>query len=700
MRTASLVALLTALPACAQAPGEIRSVPCPTAPRIDGVIGADEWPAAGQTRWSMPMTSVAGAAAPREAVLWVQNSRMNLYVALRVPDVRRDLDLPQATADLAVLAFCAGTALAEGDDRRVCLPGIFADKHFVAPGRDADDTARHGTSRMTWHADQGGYYVIEWQVPLNSGDRQDVELAPGDRVKFNLVFADGFKPGGEGMQIGGLYGGSADDAAGWGELVLAADVGPEAPAPVPAAIATLFPWTEAADRLEHRLRRLEVTELEVEGRPAAAVTVEFEYPTLAGTAEIGQGRIFLPPELLDDPATPRPLIHQAGYELDDNGAAWLMREGVIVSTPHAHPLNPLARGPNLDCALLHAMRGLPFVDGRQIHIQGGSAGGWTTLMVAAETFPIVGAQPAVPPLDWGYNAAFIGTQGATGDEPEDPTQSPTPILAAVYSIVQQLATFYNVPYDSAAFTALSPIAQLETITAPVQVFFSTADMLVPVDQVGAEHVRPFDAALFPAGFSTAPTACLPGRPVRTLAEALGHDEAEWFVPELPENPPAMQADGTAAQGTPPALALPFSRERRWSVTILDEGPCEPQVGHFKYAWALDSAPFRAWVRERGILPEQLNGAKLARLMNRYAGRQHLSGEIRPDGGEPRPIHLLDWPEAERADVLRGLSAYAADDACAARLGELYAALPAELKLLGDSLGTTPAEVRAALAAAR
>ena len=29
--------------------------------------------------------------------------------------------------------------------------------------------------------------------------------------------------------------------------------------------------------------------------------------------------------------------------------------------------------------------------------------------------------------------------------------------------------------------------------------------------------------------------------------------------------------------------LPFSRAKRWSITILDEGAPEPQVGHVKHA---------------------------------------------------------------------------------------------------------------------
>ena len=53
--------------------------------------------------------------------------------------------------------------------------------------------------------------------------------------------------------------------------------------------------------------------------------------------------------------------------------------------------NPLIRGVNPDIALLHITRALPFVDDSRVVITGGSAGGWMTLMLAAETFPLAGA---------------------------------------------------------------------------------------------------------------------------------------------------------------------------------------------------------------------------------------------------------------------------------------------------------------------
>ena len=52
-------------------------------------------------------------------------------------------------------------------------------------------------------------------------------------------------------------------------------------------------------------------------------------------------------------------------------------------------------------------RALPWVDDTRVVIGGGSAGGWMTLLLAAETFPLAGAAPDVPPVNWGYNARLF-----------------------------------------------------------------------------------------------------------------------------------------------------------------------------------------------------------------------------------------------------------------------------------------------------
>jgi|GEM_PF-1402254 len=676
--------------------------PCKVAPRVDGVDSPGEWGGAVRTEFDLALGTAKGEARPaRHAEVRFMNSSASLYVAFRVPDAGRDMQMSPVVADFAILAFCRGEELAEGDDRRVVLPGMDADKHFLSPGKDADDVQRDGKATMRWRATgTGGEYFVEWQVPLRSGDRYDIAAAPGDVLRFNLAYADRFSQTLAETEIGGLFGGDADHAKGWGTLALAKDVGPEAPAPAPEWLAEWFPHTGAPDRLDHRLRRLDATEVDVGGRLGGCVTVEFCYPGLDGKDATGQARIFLPPEVRDDPARRVPLLHVAGYELDAGGAAGLLAKGYAVSTPHADPLNPLGRGPNLDRALLHAARRLGCVDPLRVSIQGGSAGGWMTLMLAAEAFPLVWAMPDVPPVHWGYNAAYIAQHQAMAGAPAGGGKAALPVVLLVGGIAEQSRQLYGVPFDSPAYLAVSPLGHLDTITAPTLVVFSTADMLVPINQVSADLVQPIDASLFPAGFSLGLAERFPGVDgQRTLLGALPEERREVFrLPPIAD--PVRRVTGGAPAAPPKPLTLPFSKEKVWSVVVIDEGPPGPDVGHFKYHWAVDHEPFRIWAEARGVTVGQLTAAKLERLMRRWRGEPWRALKVRLQGAETEVDgNQLDYPEAERADVLLGLGAFATNDAGAARLGELYARLPAGLKALGETLGDgSPAGVRAALAA--
>jgi hypothetical protein len=231
------------------------------------------------------------------------------------------------------------------------------------------------------------------------------------------------------------------------------------------------------------------------------------------------------------------------------------------------------------------------------------------------------------------------------------------------------------------------------------VTFSTADMLVPIDQVDAKLVRPADPTRFPAGFKTAMSDRFPGvAGKRTLLEVLPPSRREVFLRSLRGSAAELSRAG-APQARPTPLKLPFSTERNWSLVVIDEGPVEPAIGHFKYAWNLDGETFRTWAEERGVAADQLTGPKLERMMLRLSGRPWRPLRVRPAGVDGEiDANVLDYPEAERSDVVRGLAAFAADDERAERLGRLYQRLPSRLKQLGPRLGDgTPGGVRAALA---
>ena len=79
---------------------------------------------------------------------FAMNSANGLYIAFRVPDATVNDSLVPIKVDFASLAFCRGKELSPGDDRKMVVPGLYVDKHFTAPGKDADDSHQDGRGAM------------------------------------------------------------------------------------------------------------------------------------------------------------------------------------------------------------------------------------------------------------------------------------------------------------------------------------------------------------------------------------------------------------------------------------------------------------------------------------------------------------------------------------------------------------------------
>jgi hypothetical protein len=295
-------------------------------------------------------------------------------------------------------------------------------------------------------------------------------------------------------------------------------------------------------------------------------------------------------------------------------------------------------------------------------------------LLAAETFPLAGAAPDVPPVNWGYNGAYFFKQlekaGLDGGK-----TAKVPAVFAVGSLLKPCLSVYGENYDDSAWFAASPIAQVSTITCPVSVYFSTADMLVPMNQVGARWVQPFEKSQFPDGFTMDPEKLITSREGRLrLLNVLPASTYEIFNLPVPAGTARHNSPGTSGNAT--ACELPMSADKQWSIAIIDEGPPIPTIDHRKYNVGLTRNAFLERIVTGKIAPNQLTATKLERLMDRYVGKEWL----------PSRLKQLDFPEGERADVVRGLQTYAAaSPENARRFRELYARLPANRQVLDRTI---------------
>jgi hypothetical protein len=681
MRVTSIVIVIVACvmvsrPALAAdaLPKVVDASPCKAPPTIDGELGPNEWRDARGLPFVMRMVGVNPAATEeRDSELWVMNSANALYVALRVPDKEMNRSLSPLDIDFAMLAFCRGDRLAAGDDRKVIGPGLYVDKYAAGPDKDdADDPHADGRGAVT-HRD--GAYTFEWAVPLDPRDPNDLSARPGDTVRFNLVFFDQLRPALQGTKLGGAYGGELKRVDAWGALRLARDVKDDGGSAFRAPAWVTERFGRLANGPAGSLRMTEASLVPVEGGEAAKVLVSYTYRDPRGTEQEAFAKLYLPPRIHEDAKARVPLFHVAGYETDDGTALGYVRRGWVVASPRALTTNPLIRTINPETALLHAVRALSFVDDARVVIGGGSAGGYMTLMLAAETFPLAGAAPEVPPMNWGYNGAYFFKQKDTVAAPaKGQTNARIPALFAVGTMIDACKSVYGTDYDDDTWFAHSPIAHVSTITCPVIVYWSTADVLVPMNQIGARWVQTPGKGEFPEGFTMEPEKLMSSRAGRTrLMDVLAESDYEVFTVTVPQGTSRHSFLGAPAR---PALQeMPVSERKPWSITIVDEGPPVWNIDHRKFDLLFSRDVFLKRVMTGPVAPHQLTSAKLERLLDRYAGKEWLSSRLKH----------LDRPETEKADVMRGLLTYVeAGAANGRRFVELYGKLPAEKRVLSEA----------------
>lgn len=444
----------------------------------------------------------------------------------------------------------------------------------------------------------------------------------------------------------------------------------------------------AFDDPADRILDLAVEEHVVDGDGIGVATLRFSANDLRGEPYEAQARIFLPSDLADTRLERWPVWFSCGYQLQDALASAHLRRGRVVVTP-CDPLedevfpfhNPLARGPNTDYVLAHLVRGLRFVDPAEVVYAGGSAGGYAALLVAAEAFPCAAAVPNAPVVNLPYEGAYLmnNCPRIAADPPAD-----HPLMGLLMTMFQEFiergwAVGYGTDVTAPGWFEHSPVAHLDRITGPVAACFSTADFLVPIEQVGAE-VAGTTLANLPEGVVMAAGALTPDpRAALRLLDVLG-DAADLHVVPVPDGAPVLSMDQIDFTMSKPQPSLPVPARaadgKQWLVTIVDEGPTVFGIGHTRHAMEPDFDPFVEHALRSGIGVDQLTAVKLAQLIDRWEGTEWLAPGFRH----------LDRPAAERADVERGLRRYCTvSTSHAERCGRLYAALPADEQVLPDTL---------------
>ena len=131
------------------------------------------------------------------ALVLVKNDVDDLYLAFRYDDPIWDCEVDAnknpTVIDLFTLAFDEDGSLTldTGEDQNVVMPiwsGGFFDKY--GGGSNDVDYRFDGFGRMRYHASESRFHV-EFRIPLDSTDADDISIGSGDTINFYVGIVDG-----------------------------------------------------------------------------------------------------------------------------------------------------------------------------------------------------------------------------------------------------------------------------------------------------------------------------------------------------------------------------------------------------------------------------------------------------------------------------------------------------------------------------
>jgi hypothetical protein len=212
-------------------------------PVINGRIRAEEWEDATKVFALLRLKNNLGSVVEgRPMILYVKNDDENLYLAIQLKGENKvgsmtGKFLNTLKLDLFTIRFdndMDGIFESGEDEKNAAMMNektLYDDKHVVI-SRDTGqsvtvrDTNSHGKAALFYKKPRKkrfGEYHCEFVIPLNSDDPQDINMSPGQKIRFNVFFIKNFTRDMQEMSIGGLSGENFESASDWGYLTLSRD---------------------------------------------------------------------------------------------------------------------------------------------------------------------------------------------------------------------------------------------------------------------------------------------------------------------------------------------------------------------------------------------------------------------------------------------------------------------------------------------
>ena len=235
----------------AQSSTTLQSTWAKTKPTLDGRINSSEWSDARKVSKNFDLINIQGKKVESHFLtIYVKNDGSNLYLAGQLDKeeldgTMSDFDISTLVMDTFSLGFDNNNdgVLQSGEDKKSLsiLNGTpyVKDEHRLSPaeqqqGKEDSSEPQNVDGKITHTSSNGGYYQFELSIPFSSGDPFDVQLQPGQKIRWNLFYIDKFSITMKEMRFGGWFGGEMESSRNWGYLQLASSQSQRS-TPAPAA---------------------------------------------------------------------------------------------------------------------------------------------------------------------------------------------------------------------------------------------------------------------------------------------------------------------------------------------------------------------------------------------------------------------------------------------------------------------------------
>jgi hypothetical protein len=412
----------------------------------------------------------------------------------------------------------------------------------------------------------------------------------------------------------------------------------------------------------------------------------FAFRGTRGSDLKGSGRLFIP---VRRPREPLPMVVSMHYEMDSCASARFLARGWAVMTPFGERSykvpNLMGHGINHSVCMARLPRRMPFVDQEHVVLVGASAGGFHALMASSMVFPVTAVYAAVPILNLKYNINYLVRNNQFNVDSEHPEKTPAPIVKIVIEIANETAN--GGKPDTQGWGPFSPTFQTKLMTFPTVITYSTADALVPINQLYGELVQKPTPHLWPRGYSFELPKFVPDKSERLLfLNALGRDDYSLKKVKIPRDSPTTQRKREEMSPEEisgiPTKRLLWSSRRRFSIFVMDEGYPEPFCGHTKYhCELLDDDFYEHYMSRPSFSPWTLTKEKMVQLMQRFSSKEPDQGS-EYEGDVSWRITRLDHEHLERWYAAAGLEIYMRGSRRnTSRAVRLYGELPSDLRVL-------------------